>query len=81
MQGSHSSIRAIVRIQVPPAYEPRTGEVRPGALYGFDTTERGGPSDDLLSVMTSKKLSDPCGRFALSFAPRERSRVAVRGPI
>jgi len=66
-----NGIRALIRIQTPPEYDPRTGSVRPGALYGFDTFERGGPGDDLLSVTTTKRLAEPCGRATLHFVPRE----------
>lgn len=64
------SLRAIVRIQTPPEYDPATGTVMPKRLFGFDTAERGGPADDLISVTTSKRLHEPCGRFTLVFTPR-----------
>ncbi len=68
---AHGSIRAVLRIQTPPEWDPRTGTVRPGKLYGFDSGERGGPADDLISLVTSKQLDQPAGRFTLNFVPRE----------
>lgn len=67
-----NAIRAIVRIQTPPEYDPRIGQVRPGELIGFDTgDEHDGIGRDLLSVLTTKRLQDPCGRFTLTLSPRE----------
>lgn len=65
-----NAIRAIVRIQTPPEFDPRTGQVRPGELISFDTSGKD-IGRDLLSVTTSKKLSEPCGRFTLTMVPRE----------
>lgn len=64
------AVRTIVKIQTPPEWDPRKGVVRPGQLWGFDSTN--GPSEDLISVTTSKALGEPCGRFTLTFVPRER---------
>lgn len=74
MRARVGAIRAIVRIQTPPTYDPKGQVVREGRLFGFDTGEVGSaanPSEDLLSVNVSKTLHEPCGRFALHFTPRE----------
>lgn len=70
---SIGAIRAIVRIQCPPEFDPRLGKVRPGATFGFDTSEKGlgAPVDDLLAVHVSKSIEKACGEFTLLFAPRE----------
>ncbi|MBI4516712.1 MAG: hypothetical protein HY699_12945 [Deltaproteobacteria bacterium] len=40
-------------------------------LFGFDTNERGGPADDLISLVITKQLDSPFGRATLNFVPRE----------
>ncbi len=71
-----SGVRAVVRIQTPPEYDPRSDQVIPGQPFSFDVLD---PSTDigrdLLSVTTQKRLNEPCGRFTLNLAPRE----VVRG--
>jgi hypothetical protein len=67
----HGSFRVLIRIQTPPDYDPTIGDIREGATWGFDTDDREGPSRDLISVVVSKQLNAPCGRFALTFTPRQ----------
>lgn len=71
-----SAFRSIVRIQTPPRYDPATGSVAAGELFGFDSAKPASrdprdPANALLSIKTSKRLDQPCGRFTLTFAPLE----------
>jgi len=65
------SIRAVIKIQTPPVYDPDTGVIIGRQLFGFDTAEAGGPADDLLAVSTKKRIEQPAGRFSLVFTPRQ----------
>jgi hypothetical protein len=65
------AIRVLIRIQSPPWWNPRTGQVEPGLSLDFDTGEPNGPITDLLSLVVKKEIDKPCGEFVLNFAPRE----------
>lgn len=70
---SISAFRARVRIQTPPRYDPATGRVVEGKTFGFDNADPR-PDLPLLSIRTSKRVDQPCGRFQLTFAPVEVER-------
>lgn len=69
MQGSTYSIRAIVRIETAPEFCPRLGRVINATVYDFDTGAAG-PGADLESLVITKNMHEPAGRFTMSFAPR-----------
>lgn len=70
MQGRVYSIRALVKLQCPPEYCPRLGKFLAATSYDFDTSDPAGPGRDLQSLVITKNMHEPAGRFTMTFAPR-----------
>lgn len=72
-EAARRSIRALVRIETPARWNQRLNASEPGQLYGLDSAVSD-PGKDLISVSISKGRNEPCGRFALTFVPRDVDR-------